>query len=276
VLSQRAGGLRTSEIADALGASYSGAEKALDILVEDGLARRAGRAVLAANTFRARRAIDFALAFLPLEDAVAAIAAGSEAVEFAGVDEQGVLIVVRRFAEPTAEQRLREALDGLREAAPATRIEVVPKELLRETLADDRALRMRARRMKVLFGSVDRSFPDRSRHGDPAAKPLGRLNDEVRSPSQRRLRDFARAHGLRRIVAFGSAVRDDLRPDSDIDLFVEPKRGRRIGLLERVDVIADAERLFDRDVDLVAGPITRRALAERIDQDGVVLFDAAG
>jgi predicted nucleotidyltransferase len=71
-------------------------------------------------------------------------------------------------------------------------------------------------------------------------------------------------------------VRDDLRPDSDIDLFVEPKRGRRIGLLERVDVIADAERLFDRDVDLVAGPITRRALAERIDQDGVVLCDAAG
>jgi len=38
--------------------------------------------------------------------------------------------------------------------------------------------------------------------------------------------------------------------------------------------VADAERLFDRDVDLVTTPLRRPSLAERVKRDGVVLYEA--
>ena len=41
---------------------------------------------------------------------------------------------------------------------------------------------------------------------------------------------FCRAHGIRRLAVFGSALRDDFRSDSDIDLLVEFEPGRAPGL----------------------------------------------
>ena len=32
---------------------------------------------------------------------------------------------------------------------------------------------------------------------------------------------FCRKHGIRRLAVFGSALRDDFRPDSDVDILVE-------------------------------------------------------
>ncbi len=40
------------------------------------------------------------------------------------------------------------------------------------------------------------------------------------------LRSFCRAHGIRRLGLFGSALRGELGPDSDIDLLVEFHPGR--------------------------------------------------
>jgi predicted nucleotidyltransferase len=77
------------------------------------------------------------------------------------------------------------------------------------------------------------------------------------------------------VVAFGSATRVDFRPDSDLDLLVEPAPGRRFGLRQRVALIADAETLFTRDVDLVSAGEVRPALAARIARDGVILHGPA-
>jgi hypothetical protein len=275
LLSQLGDGRRASEVADALDISYTGAEKALDILVADGLADRSGRRYVLVDSTRAREAIRFAFAFLPAEASLTALARGNEAVEFAGVDERGALIVLRRFAEPVSEGRFREALASLSQFSPGTEIEFVTKEDLRGQLLDDLAPRRRAAGMRVLTGDIDRSFPDRTRHGDLDARALGRLNEGIRAPSGRRLRALAREYGLRRILAFGSATRVDFRPDSDLDLLVEPAPGHRLGLNERVSLNADAERLFGRDVDLLTAPVRRASLAERIDREGVVLYDAA-
>ena len=43
---------------------------------------------------------------------------------------------------------------------------------------------------------------------------------------------------------------------------------------ERVGLMADAEQLFGRDVDLVTAPVGRTSLADRIGRDGVVLYDS--
>jgi len=97
----------------------------------------------------------------------------------------------------------------------------------------------------------------------------------VHGPSRRRLDRLAKTHGLRRILAFGSATRADFREDSDIDLLVEPKPGHLLSVGDRVRLWVEAESLFGRDVDIVTAPVRRRSLADRIKRDGVVLYDAA-
>jgi predicted nucleotidyltransferase len=275
LLSQREEGMRTSEVAAALGSSYTGAEKALEILASDGLASVSGRCHVISDSARAREAVRFALAFLPPSEAMGALAKGNEGVEFAGVDGQGVLLVLRRFVELGLERRLRETLNVLADVVPGLNVELTTKETVRASLLTDLEPRTRARAMTILAGTVDRTFPDRTKHGDFDARPLGRLSPSIQGPSARRLRDFARRYGLRRILAFGSATREDFRPDSDLDLVVEPKPSRQLGLSERTGLIAAAERLFDRDVDVLVAPVRRASLAERIARDGVVLYDAA-
>jgi uncharacterized protein len=275
LLSQHAGGVRTSEVAAALEISYTGAEKALEILVADGLADLTERRYALSSSRRAQEATRFAIAFLPTDVTLAALARGNDAVEFAGTDDRGALIVFRRFSEPAAEGRMRDAVATLGQVAAGVRVEIVRKEDLRELLRDDLSPRRRAAGIHILAGTVDRTFPDRTRHGDAEARALGRLNDAIAAPSARSLRALARAHGLRRILAFGSATRADFRPDSDIDLLVEPVGGRHLGLDERVSLMAEVERLFGRDVDLLMAPVRRASLARRISRDGVVLLDAA-
>lgn len=41
---------------------------------------------------------------------------------------------------------------------------------------------------------------------------------------------FCRAKGIRRQALFGSILRDDFRPDSDVDVLVEFQPGVRVGL----------------------------------------------
>jgi hypothetical protein len=275
LLAQRSDGLRVSEVGEALEISYTGAKKALDILLADDLVAAEGPRHGFAPSPRSDAAVRFALALLPVEVALAAIARGNVAIEFAGLDKGGALVVFRRFSDPANESRARQAIETLSSLHPGVRVEFARKEDLREQLLEDLTLRRRASNMFVLAGLVDRTFPDRTRHGDFEARPLGRLNTAIKPPSGRRLRALAREYGLRRIVAFGSVTRADFRPDSDIDLFVEPIPGRHMGLSRRVGLITDAERLFGRDVDLVTAPVGRKSLYDLIGRDAVVLYDAA-
>lgn len=41
---------------------------------------------------------------------------------------------------------------------------------------------------------------------------------------------FCRANGIRRLAIFGSVLRDDFRPESDVDVLVEFQPGVRVGL----------------------------------------------
>ena len=45
-----------------------------------------------------------------------------------------------------------------------------------------------------------------------------------------RIEAFCRANGIRRLALFGSVLREDFRPDSDVDVLVEFQPGVRVGL----------------------------------------------
>lgn len=62
---------------------------------------------------------------------------------------------------------------------------------------------------------------------------------------------FCREHGIRRLAIFGSALRKDFRPESDIDVLVEFEPDRTPGLLGVARMELELSELFSgRKVDL--------------------------
>ena|SRR5712691_225385 len=61
--------------------------------------------------------------------------------------------------------------------------------------------------------------------------------------------EFCRRHHIRRLALFGSVLRDDFRPDSDVDVLVEFEPGKTPGLafFAMQDELSE---LLDRSVDL--------------------------
>jgi uncharacterized protein len=64
-----------------------------------------------------------------------------------------------------------------------------------------------------------------------------------------RLADFCRQNGVRRLAVFGSALRDDFGPASDVDVLIEFEPGRTPGL-KFFWMQEELSRLFERTVDL--------------------------
>lgn len=76
--------------------------------------------------------------------------------------------------------------------------------------------------------------------------------------SPKALAEFCRRWKIRELALFGSALRDDFRVDSDIDLLVTFTGDATWGLLTHIQMQHELEALFKRPVDLVS----RRAVAE--------------
>lgn len=65
-----------------------------------------------------------------------------------------------------------------------------------------------------------------------------------------RVAEFCRRHQVRRLALFGSVLRDDFRPDSDVDVLVDFAPEARAGLFEMARMEAELEELIGRKVDL--------------------------
>ena len=76
------------------------------------------------------------------------------------------------------------------------------------------------------------------------------MNPQIHVPGNR-LTEYCRANGIKRLDVFGSALRADFGPESDIDLLVEFEPDRKLGLLEFVRIEQEFADLFGRKVDLV-------------------------
>jgi hypothetical protein len=74
-----------------------------------------------------------------------------------------------------------------------------------------------------------------------------------------------RRYGVTRAAVFGSAVRGQLRPDSDIDILV--RLGQDISLLDFVGLKLDLEEAWGRRVDLVEYDTIKPRLREQILQE---------
>jgi len=62
--------------------------------------------------------------------------------------------------------------------------------------------------------------------------------------------EFCRRHGIRRLAFFGSVLRDDFTPESDVDVLVEFEPARVPSLFTLVGYQLDLSKLLGREVDL--------------------------
>jgi predicted nucleotidyltransferase len=78
---------------------------------------------------------------------------------------------------------------------------------------------------------------------------------------------FCRRNQIRRLALFGSVLRDDLRPDSDVDVLVAFEAGACVGFLALGRMQRELSALLGRPVDLVPlegpKPIVREEVLPR-------------
>ena len=65
-----------------------------------------------------------------------------------------------------------------------------------------------------------------------------------------KIADFCRRHHIRKLSLFGSVLRDDFRPDSDIDVLVEFEAGASVGFFGLTEMQLELTELLKRRVDL--------------------------
>ena len=76
---------------------------------------------------------------------------------------------------------------------------------------------------------------------------------------------FCRRHHIRRLAFFGSVLREDFRPDSDVDVLVEFEPEHVPGFLRLHDIEQELSGLLGgRRVDLVTEKFLNRRIRDRI------------
>jgi hypothetical protein len=76
------------------------------------------------------------------------------------------------------------------------------------------------------------------------------INNKINVP-QEKIADFCRRNHIRKLSLFGSVLRGDFGPDSDVDVLVEFETGHVPGFFRLFDLEKELSSLFDgRKVDL--------------------------
>lgn len=91
---------------------------------------------------------------------------------------------------------------------------------------------------------------------------------------QDRLAEFCCANGIRKLALFGSILRDDFRPDSDIDVLVEFLPDVRVGLAF-IRMQNELSTMFRHKVDLHTPATLSKYFRDEVLQEAKVQYAAA-
>jgi len=78
-----------------------------------------------------------------------------------------------------------------------------------------------------------------------------------------RIRLFCDKWGVKEFSLFGSVLRDDFRPDSDVDVMIELRPDHGLSLFDWIDMIDELKSIFGRDVDLIEKTTLRNPFRRR-------------
>ena len=89
-----------------------------------------------------------------------------------------------------------------------------------------------------------------------------------------RIAEFCRRNSIRRLALFGSVLRDDFGPDSDVDVLVEFEPGTRVGL-HFFGLEIELSEILGRKVDLNTPGFLSDYFREQVLAEAEVQYDAA-
>ena len=85
-----------------------------------------------------------------------------------------------------------------------------------------------------------------------------------------RLAEYCRQHGITKLRLFGSAVRGEEGPESDVDLIAD--FGVPVGYFELIRAENGLTELFGRPVDLLTEPAISRFMRDEVLASAQVIF----
>lgn len=85
---------------------------------------------------------------------------------------------------------------------------------------------------------------------------------------------FCRRNRIRRLALFGSVLRDDFAPDSDVDVLVEFEPGTRVGL-RFFGMEQELSEILGRKVDLNTPGFLSKHFRNKVIAEAEVFYDAA-
>jgi predicted nucleotidyltransferase len=82
---------------------------------------------------------------------------------------------------------------------------------------------------------------------------------------------FSRRHGIRKLCFFGSVLRDDFQPESDVDVLVEFETNLAVGLIAFAGMELELSEILGRKVDMrtpaeLSRYFRNEVLAEAVEQ----------
>jgi uncharacterized protein len=78
----------------------------------------------------------------------------------------------------------------------------------------------------------------------------GRVLSARIAVNREKIAEFCRQHHIRRLSLFGSVLREDFRPDSDVDVLIEFEPGHTVGLIRLAGMERELSEIVGRKVDL--------------------------
>jgi predicted nucleotidyltransferase len=99
------------------------------------------------------------------------------------------------------------------------------------------------------------------------------MSDRLQVDKQR-IADFCRRHGIRRLSLFGSVLREDFGPESDVDVLVEFAPETHVGLLGLAAMELELGEMLGRRVDLRTPPELSRYFRDRVLAEAQVQYAA--
>ena len=86
--------------------------------------------------------------------------------------------------------------------------------------------------------------------------------------------DFCKRRHIKRLAFFGSVLREDFRPDSDVDVLIELEPGYRLGLFDLIRMQNEFSKLIGREADFRTSEDLGRYIRSRVIEESEVQYAA--
>jgi len=90
-----------------------------------------------------------------------------------------------------------------------------------------------------------------------------------------KITDFCKRNYIRKLSIFGSALREDFGPDSDIDILVEFEPESRVGLIKLAGLEIELGKIMGRKVDLNTAGFLSKYYRDKVIAESSVQYDSA-